>query len=239
MLFQLLAALLHDGGVGIGRHVDFLDADDGAPPERQVDGGAVPIVELDVAAGRHRKGHDRPSGFSRQHDDAEPRDARALRHVGGQRHIIVVGERAHHLLEGADPALAVKRGAVVAGAADGADAQPLGRDRVELAIAMQRDQHLGEMGVLGLDERREEMLAVPEREDRRHLRLDGLVERILAARLVSEAVGAKHQPQPFGREKAHSPLKPAAAQRIAKQLFQRGGFGSWLGSSRRCRCTMK
>ena len=37
------------------------------------------------------------------------------------------------------------------------------------------------------------------------------------------------QPQPFGREEPHSTLKPAAAQRITKQLFQWEGFVSWLG----------
>ena len=54
---------------------------------------------------------------------------------------------------------------MIAGAADGFDAEPLGGDRVEFAVAMPRDQHLGAVVVLGLDERRQEMLAVPERED--------------------------------------------------------------------------
>ena len=68
--------------------------------------------------------------------------------------------------ERADATLAVKRPAMIAGTADGFDAEPLGRNRVEFAVAMPRDQHLGAMAVLGLDERRHEMLAVPEREDR-------------------------------------------------------------------------
>ena len=55
-----------------------------AAAERQIDGGAVPIVQPDEAAGRHRERDDRPSGLLRQHDDAEPRDARALRHVGSR-----------------------------------------------------------------------------------------------------------------------------------------------------------
>src|SRR6185295_15345989 len=42
-LFQLQPQRFHGGGVGIRRHVDFLDADQCAPPERQVDGGAVPV----------------------------------------------------------------------------------------------------------------------------------------------------------------------------------------------------
>ena len=51
---------------------------------------------------------------------------------------------------------------VRAGAADGADAEPFGGERVDLAVAVARDQHLGaDASVLALDERRQEMLAVP------------------------------------------------------------------------------
>src|SRR6185437_711085 len=157
--------------------------------------------------------------------------------------IIVVIERAHHLLEGADAALAVKGRAVIAGTPDGADAKSLDGDCVELAVAMQRDQHLGPMGRLGLDERRQEMLAMPEREDRGELPLDPLVEGFETTRLEGKAVGPPDEAQPFGREEARNALKPAAAQRIAKQPFQRVVFASSLiscaGSSSRCRCTMK
>ena len=95
--------------------------------------------------------------------------------------------------------------------------------RVEFAVAMPRDQHLGAMAFLGLDERRQEMLAVPEREDRRQLRLDDVID---IRRIEAEFVGQPDQPQILGREKTHSALNPAAAQRITKQLFQRAGFVS-------------
>ena len=45
-------------------------------------------------------------------------------------------------------------------------------------------------------------------------------------RVIAEAVGPPDQPQIFGREKSHSALDPAAAQHIAKKLFQRAGFVS-------------
>ncbi len=143
--------------------------------------------------------------------------------IGGQRNVIVFRQRAHHFLERADAALAVKRRAVVAGAADGADTKPLGGDGVEFAVAVPRDQHLGAMARLGLDKRRHEMLAVPERENRRHLRLDDSVD---AGRIETEFVGQPDQPQILGREETHSALKPAAAQHITEQLFQRAGFVS-------------
>ncbi len=50
--------------------------------------------------------------------------------------------------------------------------------------------------LLGLDERRHEMLAVPEREDRRNLRLD---EPIDVGRIETEFVGAPDQPQERSR----------------------------------------
>ena len=103
------------------------------------------------------------------------------------------------------------------------DAEPLGGDGVEFAVAMPRDQHLGAMALLGLDERRQEMLAVPERQDRRLHRLDQFVD---IGRIVTELVGQPDQPQILGREETHSMLNPAAAQQIANELFQRAGFVS-------------
>src|SRR5215831_14918333 len=49
---------------------------------------------------------------------------RALRDIGGQCHIIVVLERLHHFPEGPDATFTVEGAAMVAGAADGADAEP-------------------------------------------------------------------------------------------------------------------
>ena len=77
---------------------------------------------------------------------------------------------------------------------------------------MPRDQHLGAVAVLGLDEGRHEMLAVPEREDHRLLRLDQFID---ISRIVAESVGQPDQPQILGSEKSHSALHPAAAQQIA------------------------
>ena len=136
-----------------------------------------------------------------------------------------------HFAERADAALAMKGAAVIAGAADGADAEPLGGNGVELAVAMPRDQHLGAMARLGLDERRHEMLAVPEREDRRHLRLDALVD---IGRVVAEAVGQPDQPQKFSRKHTQRALNRGAAQPIAKETLQRldfltGGLGVLTG----------
>src|SRR6185312_13861355 len=120
-----------------------------------------------------------------------------------------------------DAALAVKGAAMIAGAADGSDAEPFGGDGVEFAVAMPRDQHLGAMAILGLDERRHEMLAVPECEDRRHLRLDLLID---VGWHVAESISQPDQPQIFGREHAERALNPAAAQQIAKEAFQLQDF---------------
>src|ERR1700741_3023106 len=100
------AQSLHGRGVRILRHVDLFDADQCTAPEWQIDGGAVPVLESDETAGGHCKGHDRPSAFPRQHDDAEAGFPRAFRHIGGQSNMIVVLKRVHHLPERAVPALA-------------------------------------------------------------------------------------------------------------------------------------
>ncbi|MGY4355924.1 hypothetical protein ACVW0J_002417 [Bradyrhizobium sp. i1.7.7] len=126
----------------------------------------------------------------------------------------------HHFPERAHPALAVEGAAVVTGTTDEADAEPLDGDRVELAVAMPRDQDLGPVGLLGLDEGREEMLAVPEGEDRGDLRLDDVID---VRRIEREFVGPPDQAQIFGRQNPDGTLKPAASQRIAKQFFQRAG----------------
>src|SRR6202008_3614546 len=108
-----------------------------------------------------------------------------------------------------DPALAMERLSVVAGAADGADAEPLGGDRVVFAVAMQRNQHLGLVAVLCPDERGEKMLAMPESEDPGQLPIDAFREDTEAPRLESKAVCPQDNPQPFGSEETDSMLKPA------------------------------
>ena len=57
------------------------------------------------------------------------------------------------------------------------------------------------------------MLAMPECQNRRPLRLDDLID---VGRIESEFIGQPDQPQELGRKKSRSALHPAAAQRIAK-----------------------
>src|SRR5215510_8153293 len=52
-VFQLLPQRFHGGGVGVRRDVDFLDSHQCAFPKWQIDGGAVPVLEPDVATGGH------------------------------------------------------------------------------------------------------------------------------------------------------------------------------------------
>jgi hypothetical protein len=117
----------------------------------------------------------------------------------------------------------MKRAAVIAGATDRTDAEALGCDGVELAVAMPRYQHLGPMAFLGFDERSHEMLAMPEREYRRLLRFDASIN---VSRVDSEFVRAPDQPEILGGENPNSALDAAAAQQIANQLFQLAGFAS-------------
>src|SRR5690348_9503989 len=81
------------------------------------------------------------------------------------------------------------------GATNGTDAEALGGDRVEFAVAMPRYQHFGPMTFLGLDERRHEMLAVPERKDRGLLRFDTFIH---VSRVDREFVRAPDQPEVLG-----------------------------------------
>src|ERR1700733_1021719 len=84
---QSLAQTFHGLAIGVGWNRDHVAPYQYSSPEWHIDRGAVPIVETDETAGRHRERHDRPAGFPRQHDDAEARDTRALRHIRGQRDI--------------------------------------------------------------------------------------------------------------------------------------------------------
>jgi hypothetical protein len=57
------------------------------------------------------------------------------------------------------------------------------------------------------------MLAMPECQDRRSLRLNELID---VGWIEAKFVGPPNQPQELGREKTRSALHRAAAQRIAK-----------------------
>src|ERR1700742_2528721 len=226
----------HGVGIRIRRHPDRFNAHQRTASKRQIDRRMIPIIQPNETTRRHCKGHDRPPRFPRQHDDAKTRDARTLRHVGGQRNIITLFKRPYHFLEGADPALAVESRTMVAGTSDRADAEALGRNRVKLAVAVPRDQYLGPVAVLGLDEGREEMLAVPERKDARHVLFGQIVD---IAGFVNELVGSPNQPKVFGGKETQSALNPAAAQPVTNQSFQLPGFVSCPGSSSRWRWTTK
>src|SRR6516164_785481 len=124
------------GAVGVGGHTQRLGRDPAAAAERKIDGRAVPVVELQASPGRDRDRIDRPTGRARELDNAETGDTRELGNVGGERDVVTLLERAQHLLEGAHAALADEPTAVVAGAANGADAEPLRGERIDLAVAM-------------------------------------------------------------------------------------------------------
>jgi hypothetical protein len=94
--------------------------------------------------------------------------------------------------------------------------------RIELAVAMPRDQHLAAMPIFS-DERRHEVLPVPERQNDWHLRLDDFID---IGRIETELVGQPDQPQEFSRQKSGDMLKPVRSQHVAKHFFQRVGFAS-------------
>jgi hypothetical protein len=100
-------------------------------------------------------------------------------------------------------ALALEPARMVAGPANGADAQPLGGDRVHLTVAVAGDQHLHP--VLALEERCQEMLAVPQGDDRRLLRLGALIE---IRGLDDKAARLPHQPQVLGGQGSDCSLHP-------------------------------
>src|SRR5436305_11120992 len=102
--------------------------------------------------------------------------------------------------------------------------------RVEFAVAMPRYQYLGAVVILGLDEGGQKMLAMPEREDQRLVRLGPFVD---VGRIEAEFVGAPDQPQISRDQRADRQLEPAGAQQHAQQFFQRAGFAACAGSSSR------
>jgi len=93
---------------------------------------------------------------------------------------------------------------VAAGPADRSDAEPLGRDGVDLAVAMARDDHFH--AVPPAEKRRHQVLAMPEHRDPRRIGIEALVA---VGRLDHEAVGLPHQPQIFSRQHTDGDLKPA------------------------------
>ncbi len=86
----------------------------------------------------------------------------------------------------------MKLGTMIAGTTHGADIEPLGGDRIDLAVAVARDQDLGGI-FLSLQERHHKMLPVPERDDHRREQVaqrewaDLLAGILLAVKPKSEA----------------------------------------------------
>src|SRR5262245_9908705 len=182
-------------GVGVRGHANELAGNTGATAEGKIDGGAVPVVELQPPPGGNGNRIDRPAGRARELDDAEPGHARDLGNVGAERDIVALLECAQHFLERAHAALADESAAVLAGPPNGADAEPLHGKRIDLAVAVPRHQHLAAI-VRAFDERREKMLAVPHGDDDRRLPVEALVD---AFRLDHEPGGVPYQTQVFRR----------------------------------------
>src|SRR6185437_5680452 len=159
-----------DLGAGILRHMNGTSYHHGGASERQVDDAAVPIVELNAVLCRQSSGINRPPRMLRQLHDAHARDARHLWHVGRERDIVAALERFQHFGESGNAALAVEFAVVGAGTANGTYTKLVGNARVDLAVAVARDQRLGwKIIALAIDERCHEMLAVPKPHDYRLL----------------------------------------------------------------------
>ena len=95
----------------------------------------------------------------------------------------------------------------MAGAADDAGAEALRRQRVDLAVAMARDQHLG--AILGApDERGQEVLAVPHGDDHRRVAGEPLVD---AIRLDRKPGRLPYQTKVLGRHNSSRLLERARA----------------------------
>ena len=240
-----LPSALERGRISLARNAKWTAGDDPAAPEREIDLGAVPGIERDVIPGRDRSHIYRPPRNSGKPDDAQTGAAGHLRHIGRQRHRAALLQRRYHLIERADPAFARELAAVIAGAADRADTEMLRGDRVDLAVAMTRDQHLG--GTIAAhgaaNEGKQVMLSVPHAEDDRQV-APGLFQD--SFRLERETRRRPYQTKVFGRHDPHCLLKRTRADQALDQghrgpliRFQRASRVSVSGSSRRCMCTMK
>ena len=84
---------------------------------------------------------------------------------------------------------------MIAGTANRADAEPLGGDRIDLAVAVPGDQH--PEAVLSAQKRQQKMLAVPHCDDHRLLRL---VQAIRFSRLHCEAACRPDETQILGSQ---------------------------------------
>src|SRR5262249_57040017 len=152
--------------------------------------------------------------------DAEAGDPRNLGNIGSQSHVRAFRQRLQHAFERSHPALACEAALMVAGAANGAYAQPFSGDRVDLAVTVTGDQYLH--AVMTPKEWRHEMLTVPQGNDHGLLRLGTLIE---ICRLDDKAAGLPHQPQVLGGQNPNRDLYPAFAPQAPSQRHQRAPPG--------------
>ena len=172
--FEVDARRLQRRIVGVAWDPQRLGRDPGAAAERQIDRRVIPIVEHDTPARGDGARIDGTAGGLSELDDAEAGDARHFGDIRRERDGTPFLERVEHGLESGDARFVDEAAAVVARAADGADAQPLGGNRVDLAVAVTRHQHFHLVFDLA-PERRDQMLAVPERKNNRHIGLAALI----------------------------------------------------------------
>jgi len=194
--------------VGVRRHPDRLADRDGEAAERQVDARAVPIVELDPAARRHRDRVDRPPRGARKLHDPASGDSRYFGHVRSQRHVVALLKGGQHLLERGGASLALidlgRIAPMASRPANGLDAEPRGGNGIDRAVAVTGNQGLDPV-LLALEERHHEMLPVPHRHDEWSLGSRLLIK---IRRLDRESVGPPDEAQIFGRDHANRPLHP-------------------------------
>src|SRR5262249_48633603 len=101
---------------------------------------------------------------------AQACDACDLWDVRGHGYIVAFVQRVEHLSEGCGAALAVKFAIMGAGPTNSADVQPFGGTGIDLSVAVTGYQDFGPMArIIALHEWRNEMLAMPHRDDRGHL----------------------------------------------------------------------
>src|SRR5499427_8692038 len=126
LTFNLLPRRFQGLAVGVGRHKNSLARDYSHSCKRQIDGRAIPIIELDAAARRHCNRIDRPTRMLSEFHDSKPRNACDFWNISGHRYIVPILESLEHLRKCGRATFVVKAAVVGARAPDGADIKPLG-----------------------------------------------------------------------------------------------------------------
>src|SRR5215475_5239577 len=97
LTFNLLPRGFQSLAIGVGRHKNSLARNYSHSRERQIDGRAIPIVELDTAARRHCNRIDRAARMLSEFHDSKPRNACDFWNIGGHRYIVPILESLEHL----------------------------------------------------------------------------------------------------------------------------------------------